>query len=376
MAFALIIELLFATVGGAGEEIERPSPPPVWNASLQNGFEAQLLQPLTPATGTVVLTPRLNQTTISLSDPKHGWLFTVACYGYFRNEHLNHPELRFRVYAQQPQDLPMAQKVCRLLLRLQEVAWQRLRLQVNLQGERVLSVWLCRQGNAGGEQWRNNLYIYSIQEILRPSEWLREVAHEFSHALLPGITGYTVPESWANGYVGERLLMMWIEPLLHSGQLSPDDVCGASASDVRDFVQHRCLPLLQRWATGGFPHKDFGRTDAVGMSALIGLVLYIDSVYGSTMLRATFARLAEPYPVALWKAFTEAVGESDEVRITPSGGATQVWLPARQWRIETEDKKALLQQDKARWQATQSMWRLPRSSWYLLKSASPLRLVR
>lgn len=356
--------------------MERPSPPPVWNVSLSKSFEAQPLQPLAPTTGAVILTPRLNQTSISLSDPKHRWHFTVACYGYFRNEHLNYPELRFRVYAQQTEDLPTAQRVCRLLLRLQEVAWQKLRLQVNLQGERVLNVWLCRQGNSGGEQWRNNLYIYSVQEISHPLEWLREVAHEFSHALLPGITGYTAPEPWANGYTGERLFITWMESLLRSGQLSPDDVCGASATDVRNFVQQRCLPLLYRWTTSGFPHSDFARTDVAGMSALIGMVLYIDSVYGSGILRSTFARLAEPQPTALWKAFTEAVSESDEVLITPTGGAIQVWLPAGQWRVEAGDKKAVLQQGKGRWQAKQSVWRLPGSGWFLMKSTSALRLVK
>lgn len=376
MAFALIVVVLFALVGRAGEGTERPSPPSVWNTSIQNSFEAHPLRPLTSSTETIVLTPRLNQTRISLSDPKHGWLFTVACYGYFRNEHLSQPELRFRVYAQQTEDLPTAQKVCRLLLRLQEIAWQRLRLQVNLQGERVLNVWLCRQGNAGGEQWRNNLYIYSVQEIGHPLEWLREVIHEFSHALLPGVTGYTAPEPWANGYTGERLFMQWLDTLAQSGKLSPDDLCGTTAEDVHRFVQQRCLPLRLIWIQNGFPQKDFNRTDAVGMSALIGLVLYIDGVYGSGTLRATFARLSEPQPIALWKAFTEAVTESDDLRLDITAGAAQVWLPAGLWHVEAEDRRALLQQDKARWQASQPTWRLPRSGWYRLKSTSPIRLTR
>jgi hypothetical protein len=314
--------------------------------------------------------------TISRTDPKHGWRFTVACYGYFRTEHVSQPELRFRVYAQQVEDLPTAQKVCRLLLRLQEVTWQRLRLQVNLQGERVLNVWLCRQGNAGGEQWRNHLYVYSVQEIAHSIEWLREVAHEFSHALLPGITGYTAPEPWANGYLGERLLLTWLEPLVNDGTLSAEDLCGASASDVRSFVQQRCLPLRSLWATNGFPEKDFGRTDAVGMGALIGLALYIDHVYGSTMLRATFARLAQHQPTALWEAFTEAVRESRELHIIPSGGAIQVWLPSGQWHPQTEDKKAMLQLGKSRWQATQPVWRLPVNGWYRLEGRSPIRLMK
>lgn len=323
-----------------------------------------------------MLMPHQNRQKVVRTDPRHGWQFTVACYGYFRTEHLSQPELRFRVYAQQTEDLPAVQKVCRLLLRLQEIAWWKLRLQVNLQGERVLNVWLCRQGNSGGEQWRNNLYIYSIQEIREPLEWLREVAHEFSHALLPGITGYTAPEPWANGYMGERLFLSWLEPLLQSGDLSPEDTCGASPADVRQFVHQRCLPLRHIWVTTGFPEQDFQRTDAGGMGTLIGLVLYIDGVYGAPMLRATFARLTEPQPLALWRAFIDAVSESEELQITPPGATTRVWLPSGQWRVETEDRKAMLQQDKARWQSTQPLWRLPRSGWYLLKSSSPLRLMK
>ncbi|MCS6829247.1 MAG: hypothetical protein RMM08_11060, partial [Armatimonadota bacterium] len=149
-----------------------------------------------------------------------------------------------------------------------------------------------------------------------------------------------------------------------------------SASDVRSFVQHRCLPLRQRWMTGGFPEKEFHRTDAAGMGALIGMVLYVDGVYSSAMLRATFARLTEPQPTALWRAFMEAVSEADTLQLSPLSEATQVWLPSGQWRIETEDKKASLQQGKTRWQATQSVWRLPRGGWYLLKSAASLRLVK
>ncbi len=376
MAFALVIELLLAVVGGAGADTEQPSPPSLLATTSPSGFETQVLKPLVPSTAATVLIPYWNQQKVARTDPKHGWQFTVACYGYFRTEHQSQQELRFRVYAQQTEDLPAAQKVCRLLLRLQEIAWLRLRFQINLQGERVLNVWLCRQGNAGGEQWRNNLYIYSIQEIREPLEWLREVAHEFSHALFPGITGYTAPEPWANGYMGERLFMTWLDVLVQSGQLSPEDVCGTSLTDIRAFAQQRCLPLRRIWESAGFPHKDFERTDAGGMGALIGLVLYIDGVYGSSVLRATFARLIEPQPAALWKAFTEAVSESDEMLITPTGGAIQVWLPSGQWRVEAEDKKAVLQQGKGRWQVTQSAWRLPRSGWFLMKSTSALRLVK
>lgn len=363
--------------GRAVSDIESPTPPAVITLPLKGStFEVQALPSAGFRTEAVVLTPRLYQQAILRIDPKHGWQFTVACYGYFRNEYQTQPELRFRVYAQQIEDLPQAQKVCRLLLRLQQIAWQRLRLQVNLQGERVLNVWLCRQGNAGGEQWRNNLYVYSIQGIQQPIEWLREVAHEFGHALLPSISGYTLPESWANGYMGERLFLSWIEPLASDGQIAQEDLCDTPAQNIRYFVQQRCIPLRNRWATEGFPKDDFHRTDALGMGALIGLALYIDNVYGSDMLRATFARLAETQPSALWKAFTEAVREADTVQIFPLAGDTQTWLAAGWWRVQAQDDKVTLQRNKERWQATQSVWRLSSDGWYRLASKTLLTLSR
>lgn len=377
MVIALVIGLLVVAGGRADTDTENPAPPARITLPLKHSaFEVQVLSTTGFRTEAVLLTPRLHQQAIARTDPKYGWQFSVACYGYFRSEHQTQPELRFRVYAQEMEDLPRAQKVCRLLLRLQQIAWQRLRLQVNLQGERVLNVWLCRQGNAGGEQWRNNLYIYSIQGIHQPIEWLREVAHEFSHALIPGITGYTLPEPWANGYMGERLFLTWMDLLASSGQIAPEDLCDAPAQDIRLFVQQRCVPLRNQWAKNGFPKDEFSRTDALGMGALIGLVLYIDHVYGSDLLRATFARLAEPQPTALWKAFTEALREADEVQIFSSGGSIQTWLPAGQWRVQAQDGKATLQRDKNRWQAAQSVWNLPSDGWYRLTNSAPLRLLR
>jgi hypothetical protein len=376
VAFALVVLLLAAVIGEAGADSVPPPPPTLLTSARPNGFETTPLPPIAANTAAVVLTPHRDQQRVIRTDPKYGWQFAVVCYGYFRTEHLSQPELRFRIYAQQTEDLPTAQKVCRLLLRLQELAWMKLRLQVNLQGERVLNVWLCRQGNAGGEQWRNHLYIYSIQEIQHPIDWLREVAHEFSHAIVPGITGYTAPEPWANGYVGERLFLTWLEPLVGIGQLTPEDVCGASLEDIRQFVRQRCIPLRNVWLNGGLPEHDFQRTDAVGMGTLIGLVLYVDSVYGSSMLRATFARLSEPEPKALWKAFTQAVRESERLEINVPQGGGHVWLPAASWRVQTDDPEAVLQLGKARWQARQSNWRLAETGWYRLRGKSPVQLSR
>ncbi|MBM3947035.1 MAG: hypothetical protein FJ315_06520, partial [SAR202 cluster bacterium] len=50
---------------------------------------------------------------------------------------------------------------------------------------RPVQVWLAREGEAGGELYRDQIYLFAVQEARSPVEWLRELAHEYSHLLLP-----------------------------------------------------------------------------------------------------------------------------------------------------------------------------------------------
>ena len=77
-------------------------------------------------------------------------------------------------------------------------------------GTAPFDVWLCRQGQTGGEQWRSNIYFYDLDAPRSSIEWIREIIHEYGHLALPAIGGYSAPEYWANGYYGERLITRWI----------------------------------------------------------------------------------------------------------------------------------------------------------------------
>ncbi|MBI2302309.1 MAG: hypothetical protein HYU66_25680, partial [Armatimonadetes bacterium] len=79
----------------------------------------------------------------------------------------------------------------------------------------ILDVWLTENNaeqfdEAGGERWFNNLYFYQLATPRAPAEWVREVLHEYGHAMLPKVGRYLASrryENWLEGYLGERLLM-------------------------------------------------------------------------------------------------------------------------------------------------------------------------
>src|SRR5205807_32206 len=74
----------------------------------------------------------------------------------------------------------------------------------------IVDVWLMRDGLPGAEEAGNDIYLYAIGQDRAPAEWLREIAHEYSHLTLPVVGPFTSPERWGNGYLGERLLMQWL----------------------------------------------------------------------------------------------------------------------------------------------------------------------
>jgi hypothetical protein len=71
----------------------------------------------------------------------------------------------------------------------------------------IVDIWLCEGGEAGGEQVGRNIYIYQIEKGREEVELIREVAHEWGHHIIPPIGPYEEPEEWANGCIGERLLL-------------------------------------------------------------------------------------------------------------------------------------------------------------------------
>ena len=201
--------------------------------------------------------------------------------------------LRFLVHAPDADSAPLAQRTARFLMLLHGENGERLRLE-HPRATPFVEVWLSGQAGAGleadigGEQFRNQIYLYRIFTERSPAEWAREVAHEYGHFALPGVTGFMEPEAWANGVLGERLFLKWLQEDWMNQRLESADIPFVTPTQLTAYNEKKIAPALQREARNG-PDAALRQTDSVGMEALVGLALYCDSVYGSKGLRDAFA---------------------------------------------------------------------------------------
>ncbi|MGO8673483.1 MAG: hypothetical protein ACLQVD_19245 [Capsulimonadaceae bacterium] len=194
-----------------------------------------------------------------------------------------------RVHYTDLDDANLALRTGRLLLLGRHVLVDRTHTEPANDDDTPIDVWLCRSGAAGGEQWRNNIYFYDLDTKRSSIEWIREILHEYSHLAIPAVGGFTAPEYWANGYLGERLLIRWL-------QRSPADTALVEKlwGDFRGEVNYdrRVIqPDLDLYRRIG-PNPDWQqRTTDEGMHYFMGQVLTIDDKYGDTVLGGVFSRI-------------------------------------------------------------------------------------
>lgn len=200
--------------------------------------------------------------------------------------------LRFRVFSEDAQtNQTLGVSVCRELLRLWELNFERLRIDHSpLYHTGIVDVYLAKDGTPGGEQRFgidheggmtikcDTIYIYALSSFTDPLEEAREVAHEYGHASLPAIGGYTKPEYWANGYLGEKLFLRWLNEEMHEDKISPDDAMGASMADLGAWAIRNVDQIESEAAQSGPDNPLLKGFDAKAMSAFHGIVMYCDSI--------------------------------------------------------------------------------------------------
>jgi hypothetical protein len=195
-------------------------------------------------------------------------------------------------------------------------------------------VWLCRDGEAGGEQTREHLFIYDALSSRSSVEWLRTVAHEYGHYLLPGPAGYTAPEAWANGLLGERMFIKWLNEDLASGRLGDHGIGWIAAEGVRDYCDRQVAPLVERVLRNGPDRALIAGTGKASMDEALGLLLYADSVQGSTVLPRMLEWLPSraarmPTGVALLEAYERLMADQSHVVYrVPAGAPAWLYVPA------------------------------------------------
>lgn len=285
------------------------------------------------------------------ADPKYGLLYSWFTYGFVRRPGVEsqQSDTRFAVFCQSAEELERTRQVTRFLLRLWDLVSLRLQIDHPL-NMRTVDVFLSWGGSqTGGEHTiltpqpkpgerprkHNLIHIFQTSTLTDPVEWAREMAHEYGHAVLPGITGYPAPEAWANGLLGERLFLNWVVTEMENGRMHPEDVFGATAAQIKAWTTARVRPLINRiWARGVNFDLLIGRDDAA-MTEYAAFALYLDTVYGSEVLRRAMLTAGGNRPVDFLSGAKLAVSERRSVAIrlpeTAAKVPVYVYLPGSKW---------------------------------------------
>jgi len=244
-------------------------------------------------------------------EPQHHWSFAKVVYVY--SPDAGSSRLFCAVHYPSTSDGAKAARIARLLaLAHQTLTRETGREAAN--GTAPFDVWLCTGGQSGGEQWRTNLYLYDIETPRSSIEWLRETVHEYSHLALPPIGGYTAPEYWANGYLGERLLVRWFERA-PAGPAHVEALWG-DFSGAANFDRLLIAPPLALYKKVGPNPAWLARKDEAGMRYLIGQALTFDDKHGAARLGDAFRRLPR-FREATAKDFAAALAESLSAQAAP-----------------------------------------------------------
>jgi hypothetical protein len=204
---------------------------------------------------------------------------------------------------------------------------------------RETHAWLYEAGQPGAAHLGEHLFFYGLRTPPGPSEWVREVCHEYGHLALPPFGPFESPEPWGNGRAGELLFSEW----LHRNRLP----AWSPSVDRSALVERLVYPPLRDVIARGPEAGGRRSLGAEGMSFVAALVLTIERRHGAAALRAVLARADGGYSAAgLLRAYSRwCDGQSSLVQrsgglaarpepLPPSGtGEAAVYIPPGEWRI-------------------------------------------
>ena len=161
---------------------------------------------------------------------------------------------------------------------------------------------------SGGEQWRDNIYLYDLDTPRSSIEWLREIVHEYSPSRPAGCRRlHSRPSIGRTATLANASSWRWCLSAAPDGPAHVETAVGR----LQRRVQLR--PAFDRSATGPLqkdrPQLRLGwRTGTkAGMRYLIGQALTFDDKYGAARLGDAFRRLphfreatAKDFAAALW----------------------------------------------------------------------------
>jgi len=204
----------------------------------------------------------------------------------------------------------------------------------------ALRIWLCEGGPAGGEHHDGDVYLYQVATLRPGEEWLRELAHELGHAVLPPLAGYARPEHSIAGFLGETWLLsalafeaeqaqrqVWS---LAPGQAWLQGLWPLGALDLTGYLARQVAGCVAEWVERG-PYGT-GEADSPAAARIAcGFLLWLQAAHGTGCL-AHVARADSGTLAALTARYREWLAESGEAfRLRAAAGFAQApepaWLP-------------------------------------------------
>ena len=298
-------------------------------------------------TALLMLQARLKRLEAPKKSPLNAWEFEYLTAGYTRETENENYNIRIRVFNQfRPSEKDPTDFAARVLLRLWDFnrwrLWSDHQLRLHM---RTVDVYLCFGGSPGAEQkfledpfqadvsgnapFVSNIYVYAVPSLTDRLEFLRELAHEYGHATWPPLGGYTKPEQWANGDMGERVFLMWLLKEVEAGRLTPADTMEVALHDLRSYYRSRVLPDLKRVAMKGPDLEVLKQNDEKSYAELLGLTSYLAAVMPYRMFGRVLFLNATGTAEGLHKSALEAAMEKEEWTVqVPDGLAGEaIWVP-------------------------------------------------
>jgi hypothetical protein len=229
-----------------------------------------------------VYVPRSGMLAAPKDDPKFRQRYLSQCVVRAWEQPGSEKNALFSVRFSRPEDEALARRVGGVLARVYWLGVEYLGVP-RTRPVRPVDVWLCQEGKPGAEQYHDSIYLYAAAQDRPPAEWVREIAHEYSHLALPEVGPFTAPERWANGYLGERLFLKW---LVENGL---EGIWGTPFSGPA-YLANQITPLRDRFLDAGPTAAAARLSDGSGMEHFIGFALAIEASYGPRLLREAVRR--------------------------------------------------------------------------------------
>lgn len=205
----------------------------------------------------------------------------------------------------------------------------------------IVDFYLAWGGTPGGEHMFgedteagiirrvNTIYIYQLQSFTDTMEMAREVAHEYGHATLPAVGGYSEPEDWANGYLGEGIYLRYLLRDMKTGRLFPRDTMGATAEQIEAWLTKHVDPKMQAFANRGPNPAPLRARNRAGMDAYLGAVWYAHALLPPRVIGRALLLTGSQKGEDVLKGIERAAQEPEQLTITvpPSLDGRRLWIP-------------------------------------------------